>query len=332
MKLSTAHDVARHAGVSQATVSRVFQKPESVSEKTRIRVLDAARILAYRPNAHARGLITNRTNLVGLFFPDTDYPLHMPLVQVVSEYLRKKGFTSVLIPRSRSTSNSGSCSTVNVLEYRVDGIISFSDDFLPELYEECEALQIPIVQFGRLDHEDSCKWVIGNNYKAGAQAADLMIDQGAENLCYLTGEVRSYTDQQRYLGFSSRVQKRIGKTLHPTILHYDYVMSYKIMSDGWSSHIGDAYLCATDIIAMALIDFIDAQADPIWKKKFQLIGFDNLPQADWHRYQISTFDQQLKNQAAQAIDLLLSEIRKPSNENNNILIDVKFIKRKTWRL
>lgn len=329
MKLSTAHDVARRAGVSQATVSRVFQKPESVSDKTRIKVLDAARILAYRPNAHARGLIANRTNLVGLFFPDTDYPLHMPLVQVVSEYLRRQGFTSVLIPRS--TSNSGLCSTVNILEYRVDGIISFSDDFLPELYEECEVLQIPIVQFGRLDHEDSCKWVIGNNYQAGVQAADLMIDQGAENLCYLTGEVRSYTDQQRYLGFSSRVQKRIGKTLHPTILHYDYVMSYKIMSDSWSSHIGDAYLCATDIIAMALIDFIDAQAHPIWKKEFQLIGFDNLPQADWHRYQISTFDQQLKCQAAQAIDLLLSEIRKPSNENNNILLDVKFIKRKTWR-
>ena len=184
MKLSTAHDVARHAGVSQATVSRVFQKPESVSKKTRMKVLAAARLLAYRPNAHARGLIANRTNLVGLFFPDTDYPHHMPLVQVVSEYLRRQGYTSVLIPRSAT--NSGLCNTFNVLEYRVDGVISFSDDFLPELYEECETLKIPIVQFGRLDHNDSCKWVIGNNYQAGVQAADLMIDQGAKNLCYLS--------------------------------------------------------------------------------------------------------------------------------------------------
>ncbi len=76
----TSVDVARLAGVSQSTVSRVFIDGSSTSEKARQKVLEAAKTLNYRPNAFARSLTTRESKLIGLVFPDTDYPIHMELI------------------------------------------------------------------------------------------------------------------------------------------------------------------------------------------------------------------------------------------------------------
>ena len=76
-----ASDVAKLAGVSQSTVSRVFIDGSSVSAAAREKVFAAAKELNYRPNAFARSLTTNESKLIGLVFPDSDYPIHMETLQ-----------------------------------------------------------------------------------------------------------------------------------------------------------------------------------------------------------------------------------------------------------
>ena len=71
-KTATVYDVAAHAGVSIATVSRVFRRPADVRASTRERVLNSVRALGYVPNASARGLAARRTGVLGLYFPDFD--------------------------------------------------------------------------------------------------------------------------------------------------------------------------------------------------------------------------------------------------------------------
>lgn len=93
----TSKDVAKLAGVSQSTVSRVFVPGSSVSEKTKQKVFDAAKSLNYRPNAFARSLTTNESKLIGLVFPDADYPIHMKTLQLISTELQKQGYSAVLI-------------------------------------------------------------------------------------------------------------------------------------------------------------------------------------------------------------------------------------------
>ncbi|MHC5797993.1 LacI family DNA-binding transcriptional regulator [Lacisediminihabitans sp. FW035] len=71
-KTATVYDVAAHAGVSIATVSRVFRRPDDVRASTREHVLASVRELGYVPNASARGLAARRTGVLGLYFPDFD--------------------------------------------------------------------------------------------------------------------------------------------------------------------------------------------------------------------------------------------------------------------
>jgi LacI family transcriptional regulator len=71
-KTATVYDVAEHAGVSIATVSQVFRRPDDVRASTREHVLASVRALGYVPNASARGLAARRTGVLGLYFPDFD--------------------------------------------------------------------------------------------------------------------------------------------------------------------------------------------------------------------------------------------------------------------
>ena len=85
-KRSTSYDVARVAGVSQSAVSRCFKPGASVSAKTRAKVESAAKALGYQPNAIARGLISGRSNIVGVLITELtnlNYP------QILSELNRK---------------------------------------------------------------------------------------------------------------------------------------------------------------------------------------------------------------------------------------------------
>ena len=72
MKLPTVYDVAAHAGVSIATVSRVLRRPDDVRASTRERVLSTVRELGYVPSASARSLAARRTGVLGLYFPGFD--------------------------------------------------------------------------------------------------------------------------------------------------------------------------------------------------------------------------------------------------------------------
>lgn len=149
----TASDVAKLAGVSQSTVSRVFIDGSSVSAAAREKVFAAAKELNYRPNAFARSLTTNESKLIGLVFPDSDYPIHMETLQLLSKELQKNGYSAVLIPWELDAQQQHSIP--NIFQYRVDGVMAASAQFNTALYEECRDFNIPIVQFAALKRAPS---------------------------------------------------------------------------------------------------------------------------------------------------------------------------------
>ncbi|HBQ63975.1 MAG TPA: LacI family transcriptional regulator, partial [Clostridiales bacterium] len=99
---ATLKDVAKKAGVSPATVSRVMNGNPRISEKTRKIVLECAQALDYRINALARGLKTNRTYTVGFLCPDISNNFFMSVAKGVEEFLRHSGY-SLLVCDSGDT-------------------------------------------------------------------------------------------------------------------------------------------------------------------------------------------------------------------------------------
>ena len=328
----TSKDVAKLAGVSQSTVSRVFVPGSSVSEKTKQKVFEAAKALNYRPNAFARSLITNESKLIGLVFPDADYPIHMKTLQLISSELQKNGYSAVLIPWQVDEKDNHS--VPNIFQYRVDGVIAASATFNKSLYEECEEFDIPVVQFARVVEGSKSSYVISDNYEAGQQAAQLLHESGVKNAVYLTGEVPTFTNDERQNGFSSEFEDLTGKAPRIVEANYDYASSLdmirKIFSDKQNPR-PDAIICATDNLAIAVMDIARLEYGLTIPHDLQVIGFDNIPQAEWLSYQLTTFRQDFLRLARECVKTIVAQINSKNSQLVKMMVPVKLVKRNTTK-
>lgn len=329
-QIVTSKDVAKLAGVSQSTVSRVFVPGSSVSEKTKQKVFEAAKALNYRPNAFARSLTTNESKLIGLVFPDADYPIHMKTLQLISSELLRKGYSAVLIPWQIDDEDNHSIP--NIFQYRVDGVIAASATLNKTLYEECEEFNIPIVQFARVVEGTQSSYVISDNYEAGQQAALMFYNSGVNNAAYLTGEVPTFTNSERLNGFCNKFKELTEK--QPRIIEatYDYKTSLQIIRE----MIGDknrpeAVFCATDYLAMAVMDIARSEYGLNIPQDLQIIGFDNIPQTEWLNYELTTFSQDFHRLALESVKIIVDQINNKDNRLVRMMLPVKLICRNTTK-
>lgn len=141
---STVRDVAKAAGVSPSTVSRVFTAPDQVQEATRRRVLDAADKLGYRPDPAARTLRSGRTESLGLVIPDIANPFFPPIVKAMQARARHHGHT--LLVADCDERESDELVTIDAIVKKVDGLVlwasTLSDGRLLDLAAEVPLLLV----------------------------------------------------------------------------------------------------------------------------------------------------------------------------------------------
>jgi len=177
-KSTSSIEVARRAGVSQATVSYVLNKrtDQSISEPTRQRVYQAVRELKYRPNRLADGLLRGKTNTIGVISPFLQSDFHDQVLRGVCEALNLSGYHSYI---AWSTMNpQGQLSDVELmLEHRVDGVVWMSDtgpwlrDFL-----RAEDVKVVVIDDNRLSDEVDC--VVSDDISGAKTAVNHLLSLG----------------------------------------------------------------------------------------------------------------------------------------------------------
>src|SRR5581483_10890143 len=120
----TIRDVARHADVSIATVSRALSAPDLVAERTRARVIEVARQLGYEPNRAARSLITGRTGFIGAVVPDVANPFFLGVLKGVQAAARERGHHVLLADTSEDPV--AEAELLSSISRQVDGLILLS--------------------------------------------------------------------------------------------------------------------------------------------------------------------------------------------------------------
>lgn len=324
----TSKDVAKLAGVSQSTVSRVFIEGSSVAEKTKNKVYEAAKALHYRPNAFARSLTTNQSKLIGLVFPDADYPIHMKTLQRISSELQRQGFSAVLIPWKVDEQNHHSIP--DIFQYRVDGVIAASATLNTQLYKECENFNIPVVQYARVVTGTKSSYVISDNYSAGQIAAQTFVNKKIKTATYLTGDVPTFTNGERSLGFCSEFQALTGNLPEIVEANYDYAGSIETIRALLSkAERPEGIFCATDNLAMALMDIARYEFNLKIPEDLQIIGFDDIPQAQWLSYELTTFRQDFDRLAREAVKIIVEQIKDENSSLVKLMIPVRLIERNT---
>lgn len=182
----TLNDVARHAGVSVGSASRVMHAPEAVRAKTREAVERAARELGYVPDGKARALASGRSMTVGVVLPTISNPVYAEFVHVLQRQLAGHGY--MLMVQAHEYDRAAELAQLRALCGRVDGLVLVGSDHDPALRDILAVAQVPFVESWS-DSAGAEARAIGFCNRAGMRAmAEHLIALGHRRLGIVSGE------------------------------------------------------------------------------------------------------------------------------------------------
>lgn len=201
----TVADVARHCGVSTASVSRALSGADGVSTAVRERVITAAQALGYRPNTVARSLRTTRTQTFGLIVPDVVNPFFGELAWAVEEAAHQHGYSVILCNANEATERQDDYIEL-MLARRVDGLL------LTPVLDESPALHaaarqgVPMVFVDRAVPSMEAPVVRADGRLAISKLVDHLAGLGHERIAVIAGPQQALTGRERLTAFQTAMQ------------------------------------------------------------------------------------------------------------------------------
>lgn len=183
----TIYDVAREAGVSMATVSRVVNANANVKPATRKKVLEVIDRLDYRPNAVARGLASKKTTTVGVLIPDVTNLYFSTLARGIDDVASMYKY-NIILANSDKNSQKETLVLNTLLNKQVDGVIYMGTKISDEMRREMNRAKAPVVLAGTVDYADDFPSVNIDNDEATYEAVSHMIKSGHKRVAFVCEE------------------------------------------------------------------------------------------------------------------------------------------------
>ncbi len=217
-KRTTLRDVAREAGVSIKTVSRVVNREPLVNEATAARVAAVVEKLGYRPNELARSLKGQRSRTIGLVIDDVSNPFMAICAQAIEAVAREHGYALILCD-SHADLREESTYIGLLMQRRVDGLLIVpARGHDSHLKVEQEA-GLPVVAFDRPAEGLSADTVLVENRQGTREATEHLIEHGHERIAFV-GDVRHfYTARKRLEGYKEALEAARLRPLHALDVH-----------------------------------------------------------------------------------------------------------------
>lgn len=302
----TSIDVARAAGVSQSVVSRAFSLAPGVSPATRERIQQAAAKLGYRHNQLARGLISQRSNLLALVAGALTNPLHLDLIQALSRLAQARGHRVLLVTAPDGLDMDGAVG--DVLAYMPAGIVALAGTPSAARARECQRLGLPLVVVGRDPGSTSTSWVCCDNEAEARKVARSLLAAGHRRFAFLSSrDADTSFSLARERGFCATVVE--AGCAAPVVLNggSSYAGGYAsahALLDGNAAP--EAVFCAGDAIALGFMDAVRRDTPLSIPEDISTVGFDDTPMASWTSYELTTVRQRIEAMADAAIGILLA--------------------------
>lgn len=306
-------DVARLAGVSQKTVSRVLNGEPYVKEEVRLRVQAAVRELGYRRNDAARALNSGRTKRIGVVCLGT--ALFGPSTQLVAieQTLRTTGYSVSIV----NTLEGDTIADVveHLREQGVDGII------LSEPIDEGDGVpidvDIPVLSFGRFPGLSAKPSIDtgGDNIGAGRTATEHLLGLGHETVWHVAGPQRWWAARDRLAGWRQALADA-GAPEHP-VLEGDWLPAsgYAAGRELAANHDVTAVFVANDDMAIGVLRAF-TEAGRSVPEDVSIVGFDDIPTAAFLTPPLTTVPQDFDVHVARGIANLVTEIESPTGDRS----------------
>ncbi|WP_448608659.1 LacI family DNA-binding transcriptional regulator [Geodermatophilus sp. URMC 60] len=322
---ATSFDVARLAGVSQPTVSRALRGEPSVAAETRRRVEEAAAALGYVTSHLGRGLATRRTRRIGVVAAELTNPFYPHLVGPLQQELERAGYRSVMY-----VDRGDDVLTVNELaDGSLDGVVLTTATLESTLPQSLTDRGVPLVLLNREVDGVVADAAVVDNVRGAALMADLLVELGHERIGGLLGPPWTSTGRDRERGFR-RALAAHGREL-PEELTVHGPFGFEEGSDGLKELLGrgeppTALFCANDVLALGAFDAATRSGLRI-PEDLTIVGFDDITQASWAPFELTTVRCDLPGLAAVATDLLLKRINMPAEYHHRVALPVEVVLR-----
>lgn len=275
--MSNIRKISELAGVSVATVSRVLNHPETVSEETRDRIIKIMEEINYVPNSIARSLSTNRTSTIGLIIPNILNPLYPSIAKGVEDIFFKKGY-NILLSNTENDAKREKDSIEMLLSKKVDGLIICSSTLKRTELDIILKQKVPLVLVG--DYiEDSDISIVYTDYKLGGYlATNHLIKTGCKIIAHIRGPMNNKSSMQKLEGYK--------KALLEAGIEYDeeYIIEGNDQIDGGQLAIKkmikkkgkpDGIFVANDLMALGAIEAIKVLGYKV-PEDIAIVGFDDI--------------------------------------------------------
>lgn len=328
----TSLDVAKRAGVSQPTVSRVFSRGSMVRAGLREKVEKAASELGYRPNTLARSLITGKSRTIGVVVAYLDNPFYPEALEKLSASLNEMGY-HISIFFAANLEEEVDPVVEKLLDQQVDGIILASVSMSNKLTERLDEVGIPFVLFNRGQLGENVASVTAANYAGGRKAAEFLFAGGHKKIAHISGWYKSLNGQQRQAGFVDYLTENGKKPLACLDGEFNRERAAQCARDLFAgSDKPDAIFVGNDHMAFAVLETLKVELGLQIPQDVSIIGYDDVQMAAWKTYDLTTMRQPANRMVDATTSMLLDMINEPETERQKIEIDSELIIRGSARI
>ncbi|WP_077289083.1 MULTISPECIES: LacI family DNA-binding transcriptional regulator [unclassified Thermosipho (in: thermotogales)] len=319
-------EVAKKAGVSISTVSRVLNNSAPVSEELKKRVKKAIEELGYYPSNIAKGLRKGRTGTIGFILPDITNPFFANIVRGAEDYLRKKGYNLILCNSDQDRKQETELLKILISKH-IDGLLFTGTGSSNPLLVEKIRKGLKVVFLDRIFEEINSSYVIVDNKIGMNLLLDYLIDVGHRSFIFINGNKETFSAKIRYEAFTERARTEKLEFKH-YFTEFSYEAGYKKAKR--LKGLPDAILCGNDLIAYGVIDALEEKGYKV-PEDVSVTGFDDIPFSKHFKPPLTTVYQPMYEMGRKSAKLLLEIIEEKKVSNKGIVLLPKLVIRESTK-
>ncbi len=320
-------DVARAAGVSLKTASRVLNNSDNVSDEKAIRVRKAIEHLDYRPNALARGLKAQRSSAIGMIVPNLSDPFTANAVHAVQEVARQNG--SVVILASTGGDVEIERSEIQTLVGRqIDGLVIAPADSRKDSFSDIVPAGVHVVTFDQLVRNVEVDSVTVTNRRSAQEAAEHLVAHGLRRIVAIGARPHLYTCRERIAGYKAAMK---AASLSPRVCvveHESSLTAEWLEKEVFRNHHADAVFTLNWVCTMLTLRGL-GKLQKAAGRDIPLFSFDDFDLADMLTPGLSVVQQPAGLLGHEAARLLFERLKGNHENFRAVILPAKLIIRQS---
>ncbi|RXZ82427.1 LacI family transcriptional regulator [Paenibacillaceae bacterium] len=326
-------DVAKRAGVSVTTVSRVLNGEKYVKDDLKKRVNEAIKELGYAPSQIARSLVRNKTNLIGVIVPDLTSNFYSTILSSIEKTASLNDYNLLVCNIIEDIDKE--FKYLNVFqEMRVEGIIIMHEKINPEIRDFINRLQIPVLFSTVKPADQNFTSVIVDDYKAAYEATDYLIKLGHERIAFIGGDMRDITSgQNRYTAYRNALTDHGLKILYELIRFGDYKVAsgYAMMNELLQiEEQPTAVFAVSDDMALGAMNCLHDRGLQV-PGDISVMGFDGSQLTELVRPRLTSMEQPIHEMGQLTVETMLELISGSAKLEGDIIMQHRLVVRDSCR-